>query len=81
MTGLKLTPNIRTSYIMRSVPEFDRVLRRERQFNLLRIIHELPNAKRMPWWTLCRVAGLTEIEIRLLNDVLVEEARGSMQAA
>jgi hypothetical protein len=66
---------------MRSVPEFDHVLRRERQFNLLRIIHELPGAKRMPWWTVCRVAGLTEIEIRLLNDVLAEEARGPVQVA
>ncbi|MBN1918159.1 MAG: hypothetical protein JW889_09635 [Verrucomicrobia bacterium] len=81
MRDLKLTPRTRTSYVMRSVPDFDRVLRRERQFNLLRIIHELPNARQMPWWTVCRVAGLTEIEIRLLNDVLAEEARDSVQAA
>ena len=81
MTGLKLTPRIRTGYVVRSVPDFDHVLRRERQFNLLRIIHELPNAKHMPWWTICRVAGLTEIEIRLLNDVLIEEASDSVHAA
>jgi hypothetical protein len=81
MVDLKLTTKTRTSDVIRSVPEFERVLRRERQFNLLRIINELPNAKRMPWWTVCRVAGLTEIEIRLLNDVLAEEVRDSVRAA
>jgi hypothetical protein len=70
MTSLRLTPKIRTGAVVRAVPGFEHVLRRERQFNLLRVINELPYAKQKPWWTICRIAGLTEMEIRLLNDVL-----------
>jgi hypothetical protein len=81
MTGLKLTPRIRTGAVVRAVPDFEHVLRRERQFNLLRVINELPRAKSSPWWTVCRVAGLTELEIRLLNDVLREAAGESHRAA
>jgi hypothetical protein len=81
MTGLKLSPKLRTGTVMGAVPGFDRILRRERQFNLLRIINELSRAKSMPWLTICRIAGLTEIEIRLLNDVLREAAASSSRAA
>jgi hypothetical protein len=81
MTDLKLTPRIRTGDVMRAVPGFEQVLRRERQFNLLRVINELPHAESRPWWTVCRVAGLTELEIRLLNDVLLEAAEESHRAA
>ena len=81
MTGLKLTPKLRTGAVMGAVPDFDRILRRERQFNLLRVINEMPRAKSMPWLTVCRIAGLTEIEIRLLNDVLREAEASSSHAA
>ena len=81
MTSLKLSPKIRTGAVMRAVPGFDRILRRERQFNLLRIINELPRAKSTSWLTVCRIAGLTEIEISLLNEVLREAAASSSRAA
>ena len=81
MTGLKLSPKIHTGMVMRAVPGFGRLLRRERQFNLLRTINEMPRAKRMPWFTVCRIAGLTEIEISLLNDTLREAARNPRKAA
>jgi hypothetical protein len=81
MTTLKVTPKTPVGAVMRSVPDFDRLLRREHQFNLLRTIGELPQARRRPWMTVCRIAGLTEIEIRLLNDLLVEAARDSERAA
>lgn len=78
MTGLNLTPKIRTGAVMRAVHGFERVLRQQGQFNLLRVIGEVPRAKQKAWWTMCRVAGLTEIEIRLLNDALLEAARDSV---
>ncbi len=81
MTTLKLSPKTRTGAVMRAVPDFDRILRRERQFNLLRIINELPRAKSTSWLTVCRIAGLTEIEISLLNEVLGEAAASSSRAA
>ncbi len=81
MTSLKLSPTIRTGAVMRAVPGFDRILRRERQFNLLRIINELPRARSTSWLTVCRIAGLTEIEISLLNEVLREAAASSSRAA
>ena len=81
MIGLKLTQRIRTGAVVRAVPGFEQVLRHERQFNLLRVINELPRAKSRPWWTVCRVAGLTELEIRLLNDVLREAAEQPHRAA
>lgn len=81
MTGLKLTPKTRTGSVINAVADFERILRRERQFNLLRIINELPQARQKPWWTVCRVAGLTEIEISLLNDVLQDAAGQAGQAA
>ncbi len=81
MTSLKLSAKIHTGTVIKAVPGFDRLLRRERQFNLLRTINELHRAKRMPWLTVCRIAGLTEIEISLLNDVLKETAQGPRRAA
>ena len=81
MPSLDLSAKTRTGAVMKAVPDFDRLVRRERQFNLLRTIHELPRAKSMPWMTVCRIAGLTEIEISLFNDVLIEEARRSRRAA
>ena len=81
MTSLKLSAKIHTGTVIKAVPGFDRLLRRERQFNLLRTINELPRAKRTPWLTVCRIAGLTEIEISLLNDVLKEAAQGPRRAA
>ena len=81
MTSLKLSPKTRAGAVMRAVPDFDRILRRERQFNLLRIIGELPRARSTPWLTVCRIAGLTEIEVSLLNDVLREAAAGPRRAA
>ena len=81
MTSLEFSAKTRTGAVMKAVPDFDRLVRRERQFNLLRTIHELPRAKRMPWMTVCRVAGLTEIEISLFNDVLIEAARRRRRAA
>jgi len=81
MANLEFTRKTPVGAVMRTVPGFDRLLRRERQFNLLRTIEELPYAKRKPWMTVCRIAGLTEIEISLLNDVLTEAARSPRRAA
>ena len=66
----KFSPTMRTSGVVKSVFDFERLLQRERQFNLLRTINELPRAGNMKWLTVCRIAGLTEIEIKLLNDLL-----------
>jgi len=81
MTSLKLSRKTLTGAVAKAVPDFESLLRRERQFNLLRTISEMPRAKKMPWVTVCRIAGLTEIEISLLNDQLREATQGPRQVA
>ena len=81
MTNLKLSRKTLTGAVVKAVPDFEQLLRYERQFNLLRTINEMPRAKKMPWLTICRIAGLTEIEISLLNDQLREAAGGPRRAA
>ena len=80
MTNLKLSRKTLTGAVAKAVPDFEPLLRRERQFNLLRTINEMPKAKKMPWVTICRIAGLTEIEISLLGDRLEEAARDARGA-
>lgn len=78
---LEFLPGTRTGAVIDGVADFEGVLRRERQFNLLRTIGELRRARSTAWGTVCRIAGLTEIEISLLNEALMEAARNPRRAA